>query len=180
MTARNGPLPVPARITLALDAIGAEGPDVDVACGTWEGNPAGDVDAWERGEAFPTPAQVEQLAEFTGMTPEYFYLPATEAETRGMRIFMCQRGRRPENALTVIESKIGWDGVLEVNEIVSPKSPYRPRRRENRASILTAPVHIGVDLRRPHRPDEDPGAPGCCRCKRPMSCATSMHRPGRR
>lgn len=175
MTAHTGPMPVPARITWALNAIGAEGPEVDIACGTWEGNPAGDVDAWEAGEAFPIPAQVELLAAYTGMTPEYFYLPPDEAEERGIRLFMCARNRRPENALTVAESRIGWDGVLEINEIVSPKSPYRPRK-----PATSKPRPAEVDLRKPHAPVEDPEVPDCCRCKRPMGCSTRMHLAGSR
>jgi hypothetical protein len=169
-------MPVPARITWALNAMGAEGPEVDVACGTWEGNPAGDVDAWEAGEACPTPGQVVKLAEYTGHPVGWFYRPIPDELAKPHRVFICERGRRPENALTVVESSIGWDGVLKVDEIVSPKSPYRPRKP---AAARQRPA-ADVDLSKPHEPVEDPEAPGCCRCKRPMDCAASMHRSGRR
>jgi hypothetical protein len=176
-------MPVPARITLALDAIAAEGPDVDIACGTWEGNPAGDVDAWELGESFPTPAQVELLAAYTGMTPEYFYLTPEPAEESGIRLFMCARNRRSHNALTVVESRIGWDGVLEVNELVAPRSPYRPWKPTQQpaaATQVTPADPTAQDLRKPHKPVENPDVPGCCRCRRPMDCATRMHTTARR
>lgn len=175
MTAHGGPLPVPARIALALNAIGAEGPDVDIACGTWEGNPAGDVDAWEAGEAFATPVQIAKLAAYTGHPVGWFYQPIPDELAKPHRVFICERGRRPENALTVVESRIGWDGVLEINEIVSPKSPHRTRKPS-----APKPRLAEVDLRKPHTPVEDPEVPGCCRCKRPMGCSTRMHLAGSR
>lgn len=175
MTGHAGPMPVPARITWALDAMGAEGPQVDLACGTWEGNPAGDVDAWESAESCPTPAQIAKLAEYTGHPVGWFYRPIPDELMQPHRVFICERGRRPENALTVVESSVGWDGVLRVEELTPPKPPYRPRKP---AAVKPAPVE--VDLSRPHQPVEDTEAPGCCRCRRPMSCATSMHRPQRR
>lgn len=67
--------PIPARITIALDSRGLEGPEVDLACGTWEGNPDGDVDAWEAGTAVPSAEQVKMLAELTGCLVRYFYMP---------------------------------------------------------------------------------------------------------
>jgi hypothetical protein len=68
-------LPVPARITMALDLGGHEGPEVDVACGTFEGNPDGDVDLWECGLASPTAGQVKLLAALTGFPVSYFHKP---------------------------------------------------------------------------------------------------------
>src|SRR5215469_14494842 len=53
---------VPARITIALDLRGLEGPEVDAACGGEEP----DVDMWELGLAVPAPEQVMKLAELTG------------------------------------------------------------------------------------------------------------------
>ncbi len=67
--------PVPARITIALDAGGHEGPQVDLAVGTFERNPAGDVDVWECGLAVPTGEQVRLLAELTGFPIAWFYEP---------------------------------------------------------------------------------------------------------
>jgi hypothetical protein len=85
--------PVPARITLALDARGLEGPDVDVACGTWEGNPDGDVDAWELADAAPTTEQLELLAALAGYPLAWFYEPLQPGPLGG-RIFACHHNRR--------------------------------------------------------------------------------------
>lgn len=63
--------PVPARITLALDAGGHEGPQVDTACGATE--PA--VDLWECGVEVPTPDQIRLLATLTGFPVGFFFLP---------------------------------------------------------------------------------------------------------
>lgn len=58
----------PALITVALDAAGLEGPEVDRACGGEEPM----VDLWEEGRLYPTFPQLCSLAELTGKTPEYF------------------------------------------------------------------------------------------------------------
>lgn len=63
--------PIPARITIALDAGGHEGPEVDVACGAVE--PA--VDLWECGVEQPTTEQVRLLAALTGFPVAFFYRP---------------------------------------------------------------------------------------------------------
>lgn len=63
--------PVPARITMALDLRGLDGPEVDTACGAVE--PA--VDMWECGVEVPTGEQVKLLAELTGFPVRYFYMP---------------------------------------------------------------------------------------------------------
>lgn len=68
-------VPVPARISMALDIGGHEGPEVDVAVGTFEGNPDGDVDLWECGLASPDAAQVKLLADLTGFPVAWFYQP---------------------------------------------------------------------------------------------------------
>lgn len=81
---------VPARITLALDAAGLYGPEVDDQVGTYEGNPAGDVDAWELGEAIPTREQVRLLAELCGVTVAFFYWPQEAWETEG-HMWVCSR-----------------------------------------------------------------------------------------
>ncbi len=86
--------PVPARITLALNAGDHSGPDVDLAVDTWEGNPDGDVDAWEAGTAVPTPEQVQLLAELTGATARWFYLPLVEGPLWSGPVFICGPRRR--------------------------------------------------------------------------------------
>lgn len=82
---------VPARITTALDARELYGPDVDTACGTWEGNPAGDVDDWELGTHEPTREQVRLFAALTRTPVRYFYVPLEEGEQAGV-VFVCHRG----------------------------------------------------------------------------------------
>lgn len=62
---------VPHRITLALDARGLEGPDVDAACGAAEP----DVDRWEAGELYPTWEQLKLLSNLTGLALRFFFLP---------------------------------------------------------------------------------------------------------
>jgi hypothetical protein len=167
-------MPVPARITLALDAIGAEGPWVDEALGGTEPM----VDDWEAGKSLPTQEQVERLAEMTGRPVEFFYLAPTGQEMKPTRFFICERGRRPQNALTVVESRIDERGVLHVDELTPPKPPYRPRTRTaTRETTVPAPYR-----RRPadvvHVPHEDPDAPGCCiTCRRPVDAATDRHVP---
>lgn len=71
---RDG-VPVPARITLALGE--REGPGVDLAVGTFEGNPVGDVDAWEDPDdpRLPAGEQVRLLAKLTGYGIGWFYEP---------------------------------------------------------------------------------------------------------
>lgn len=75
--------PVPARITVALGDRG--GPEVDLACGTWEDNPAapwennpdGDVDAWEDVDdpRLPNGEQVRKMSAYTGFGIAWFYEP---------------------------------------------------------------------------------------------------------
>jgi hypothetical protein len=79
---RAGP-PTPARITLALDLAGLDGPQVDVTCGGVEPM----VDEWETGTRIPTGDQLEALARLTGMTVDFFYLPAPDP----MVGWICQR-----------------------------------------------------------------------------------------
>lgn len=196
MTAHAGPMPVPARITRALDAIGADGPWVDEALGGTEPM----VDQWEAGELVPTREQIERLAVLTHMPVAYFYEPAADWEEEPARFFLCDRSRR-KHALTIIESHIGWDGVLQERELTPPHPPLRGRS-EKPAAILTPPVHTdpsrpaqlpvsaprmrrrAVTARRPggrpvtiHPPVEDPTAPGCCRCGRRMDLPNDAHGP---
>jgi hypothetical protein len=78
---------VPARITIALDLCGLDGPGVDAACGAAEP----DVDLWELGLAVPTADQVVKLAALTGFGPAYFYRPIP-AGPLVEGITMCGRG----------------------------------------------------------------------------------------
>jgi len=87
-----GALIVPARITMVLDARGLDGPNVDLHCGTHEGNPDGDVDAWELGQAEPTRAQARLIAALAEVPVALLYEPITDAE-RGARGYICIRGR---------------------------------------------------------------------------------------
>src|SRR3954469_25749216 len=59
---------VPRSITFALDAMGAEGPEVDIACGAEEP----DVDRWEAAELYPTWEQFVALSRYTGFTLRWF------------------------------------------------------------------------------------------------------------
>lgn len=59
---------VPWLITIALDADGLDGPEVDEACGVAEPG----VDMWEEGTLYPTFGQLCALAKLTGKTPGYF------------------------------------------------------------------------------------------------------------
>jgi hypothetical protein len=86
---------VPARITIALDLRGLEGPEVDEECGTFEGNPDGDVDRWELAIAVPTREQVELLAKLTNFPVPWFYKPLPPGPLLGDGpIWICWGGRR--------------------------------------------------------------------------------------
>ncbi len=83
-------LPVPARISMALDIGGHEGPEVDLAVGTFEGNPAGDVDLWECGLASQNAEQVKLLADLTGFPVEWFHKPMEPGPLLGEgRMWIC-------------------------------------------------------------------------------------------
>jgi hypothetical protein len=168
VTGHAGPPPVPARITDALNAIGADGPEVDVALGGVEPM----VDEWEAGTRLPQRWQIERLAKMTGRPVGYFYAQPEKWEQAPVRLFICQRNRRPENALTVVESWIDRAGVRQTRTLVEPRSPYRYRPRRQ-----TAPKHARVAVE--HRPD--PETPGCCTCGLPLDVANARHarRPGR-
>ena len=84
---------VPARITMALDMRGLDGPEVDEACGTFERNPAGDVDMWEMALAVPSPEQVRLLAELTGFPIPFFYKPVKPGPQLGP-LWISWGGRR--------------------------------------------------------------------------------------
>jgi hypothetical protein len=66
-----GKTPTPERITIALDFCMLYGPEVDQALGGEEPM----VDEWESGARVPDLAQIQALAEMTGYTVRFFYLP---------------------------------------------------------------------------------------------------------
>lgn len=78
---------VPARITIALDTRGLDGPQVDIDCGTVEPY----VDLWECGLEVPTAEQVRLLAELTGFPVVFFYMPIKPGPLIGGPIFLCGR-----------------------------------------------------------------------------------------
>lgn len=162
MTAHPGPMPQPARITQALDRIGAHGPWVDVALGGVEPM----VDDWEAGNSVPTPAQVEALAALTRMPVAFFY---DQAEAGTTRMYLCDRSRRSENALTIIDTTIGWDGVQHTTVVLEPRSPRRPPAKPRPAA---PPAESFTDR---HRPDPDPDNAGCCRCGLPVGARNVRH-----
>lgn len=160
MTA-HGPMPVPARITLALDYAGLHGPQVDVDLGGAEPM----VDDWESGKYLPTPEQVQRLAAMTGRPVAYFYQPVKDWERYPHRVFLCDRTRRGDNGLTVIESYIGWDGVIHIEELTPPRPPYRPRTTTTEAPMprQDTPRFVRRKSARPgHLYQTDPDAPGTC------------------
>jgi hypothetical protein len=79
--------PIPARITMALDVGGHEGPGVDITCGTVE--PA--VDLWECGVEVPAAEQVKLLAALTGFPVRWFYEPLEPGPQLGP-VWMCGDG----------------------------------------------------------------------------------------
>lgn len=99
--------PVPARITMALDARGLEGPDVDRWCGTVEGSDS-DVDRWELALATPTPCQITRLSILTRFPAGFFYEPIPPGPHGGGII--CWRDKR--GCQTIIPDLITDDGVL--------------------------------------------------------------------
>ncbi len=160
MTAR-GPVPVPARITMALDAINAYGPEVDRALGGEEPM----VDDWEAGKYLPTPEQVAKLAEMTGHPVEFFYRPADELD--GTVTFICDRRRRGENALTVIKTNVDYDGVLHREQLTPDRPPYRPRKP---ATPVSQPQQVITETGEPNwRIDL------CDSCKRPIIWAVTVN-----
>lgn len=67
---------IPNRITVALDAAGLYGPEVDTACGAAEP----DVDRWESGDLYPTWEQLQALADLTGLAVSAFFLRPVTVE----------------------------------------------------------------------------------------------------
>lgn len=162
MTDHRGPMPVPARITIALDSIGAEGPWVDEYLGGAEPM----VDQWEAGELTPTRAQIEKLAELTHFPPEFFYKAVQDWEHEPATMFLCQMGRRGDNGLTIIRSHVDWSGVLQVEQLTPDRPAYRPPRPKKPATVA---VSQEPTPGRRHKPQEEPGVPGWCRCGMPYA-----------
>ncbi|GAA3878678.1 hypothetical protein GCM10022243_49240 [Saccharothrix violaceirubra] len=87
-------LVVPAHITMALDAAGLHGPEVDWACGVNEP----DVDNWESGLLYPRWEQLLRLAEITSRRPMYFMAPVhqiTSIYDTSMRFHLVPGDRHP-------------------------------------------------------------------------------------
>jgi hypothetical protein len=160
VTAHPGPLPVPARITTALDAADLWGPEVDRALGGEEPM----VDDWEAGRSLPTPAQVKRLAALTGWPVSWFYRPVEDSEHERTRHFVCERDRRPENALTIAESWIDWDGVAHLEVLTPPAPPRRPARPRSAAKpAAPAPTAAHHPSCPHHGTTRDPRRCGVCR-----------------
>ncbi len=118
---------VPARITLALNAQDddrVDGPQVDLDCGTWESNPAGDVDGWEQGEATPTAEQVGLLATYTGFPETWFYKPMKPGPLIGRPgepgwLWMCG----PRGCTAVKSDWVDERGVLHYGDDDTDRKP---------------------------------------------------------
>lgn len=84
--------PTPARITMALDRWGMDGPEVDEALGVADAFDTV-VDSWEAGQVVPTVDDVRRLATLAAMLPHWFYKPELPLMEVG---FMCGKdGCRP-------------------------------------------------------------------------------------
>lgn len=87
--------PVPARITIAMNLADLYGPEVDERCGTFEGNPAGDIDRWELAICVPTGEQVRLMSEVTGFPIPWFYEPLEPGPLPSDGpVWVCWGGRR--------------------------------------------------------------------------------------
>ena len=104
--------PVPARITIALNLGGHEGPEVDVACGAVE--PA--VDLWEAGREIPTTEQVKLLGKLTGFHPSWFYRPMEPGPLVGP-IWLCSsRGPKDQRCRLLKPDWVDERGVLHYGD----------------------------------------------------------------
>jgi DNA-binding transcriptional regulator YiaG len=97
---------VPAQITMALDAAGLHGPQVDAMVGAQEP----DVDRWELGELQPTAPQLRLLAQVTRRPVETFFEPLPPGPLGGM--WMCSRGRGKAGCVQVPPDVVDERGVL--------------------------------------------------------------------
>lgn len=88
----------PWRITVALDAKGLDGPEVDAACGAAEP----DVDLWEAGVLYPTWEQVQRLAALCGVTPRFLMDDAPD-RARQMYVSSTLRFHHPMEGTVIVE-----------------------------------------------------------------------------
>jgi hypothetical protein len=116
------------------------------------------VDQWEAGETVPTREQVDMLAALTLKPAEWFYRPAQDWELEPSRTFICDRSRRGENGLTVLETHIDYAGVLHVEQL----TPDRPARRERKAKASVPAVAVRPGKCKTH-PTEPANRCRCCR-----------------
>lgn len=138
--------PVPARITIALNLGGHEGPEVDLAVGTFEGNLEGDVDAWERGDAVPSAEQVRLLSQLTGFGLRYFYEPIEPGEFTSP-LFLCGRG-----GCQIIRSWVDERGVLHYDE-------EEPDPAAAQGALFGAAPEVPKKQKTRRRPAERPAEP---------------------
>lgn len=105
---------VPAWATIAMDARGLEGDQVDHDLGVWESptgawEPGTYVDRIEDGSLVPGFCVVLKLAEMTRVPPEFFYQPIEIGPQFGP-VFMCDRSKR-KHGLTIATSWVDENGV---------------------------------------------------------------------
>jgi hypothetical protein len=132
---------VPARISIAMDIAGLDGHGVDLRCGTYHGNPDGDVDRWEQALAVPSPLQVRLMSEVTGFPIAWFYRPVKPGPTPGTGpVWVCWRDRRGCEA-------VGPDIITAQGVLLYAGEPRPP------VDTLPAPLP-GMPV-----PDGDPPAP---------------------
>lgn len=180
--------PVPARITIALNASGLWGDQVDRDLGVWEPpdgwdgptwEPGTAVDRWEDGTLVPTRQQITAVANLTGWPWRFFYLPVT---TWPNRVFMCDR-RRGGRGLTIVRSDVDDNGVLHFYERDEPDDESGDEPGDDAAASdgparATPRERTGGPARGPHRTartqrssgtvethafELDPDTPGVCK-----------------
>lgn len=105
---------VPAWATIAMNARGLEGDQVDRDLGVWESptgawEPGTYVDRVEDGSLVPGFCVVLRLAEMTGVLPWFFYQPIEVGPLFGP-VFMCDRSKR-KHGLTIATSWVDESGV---------------------------------------------------------------------
>jgi hypothetical protein len=104
---------VPAWATIALNAAGLYGDQVDRDLGVWE-SPTGAwelgtfVDRIEDGSLVPGFCVVLRLAAMTGVPPAFFYKPIEVGEFGP--VFICDRSKR-KHGLTIARSWVDEHGV---------------------------------------------------------------------
>lgn len=132
---------VPARITLALDYGGHEGPEVDIACGAQEP----DVDLWECGVAVPDEEQLRLLSALTGFPVPFFYLPIPPGPLLGGagRMWICG----PKGCHSPEPDWVDERGVLHYGG-ESPRTPP--------AAFQTSLVPAPAPTPKPRRPRPAP------------------------